>query len=757
MMKLLFILALLGCCLSFEFDLSLQDTYKIQIISEIDNIPLAVERDYSVPQGRVSVQIGSNAIELDASDVKTRLNDDVLEIIISGDSISEYFSKSSSSSEDTSNAAKALSPVNGMLFLLLGISFFGLFDRKFLSFMAIVLFLVVVQSIIVEDREIIVNFSPLDEITELTILSKSSVLVDTELREVCQSGTSLSNLSKCHGFVCNINDKSCISSKTQKIGSLVPLNDNRAASFTAGIEVAGNKFGNRLPETQIIISSSETETIAVKSAQKLYDMGCRHFVGPFFSANALAVLEWSQSQSEVPMIISPIASSTNLDAFNNFFSVYTSNDELGKAYCNQISETTNNRIFNYTLYAVNLDTEYTDNILSVMQTQCSFLRIQVIHVASYDSLDSIDDARPIINQLNNIIESNDNDDLSSIGIMHFGFGEIKYLLEALGETSGPSNSVFWFSSDAAFDKFAVSSSQSRNTGAHVGLTSMTFIGFNSDISTSIRRETLAEITQLSGSVDFWSTFAHDSAMLMYITIERMGELSDRLELFPSYLHETSRSLYGATGYLGIGQNRFRELNEFLVGYPASDEAIYSFDWIAMSYLRYNSHGRDTLSFEEEVQTNDVKYYIFKREDIDCDDFVAIAEVKDYLNIPYTMLMFPESFNEFNGAIEIPQFSNITIVINCDNEDKSGVIFCPPNTRHDKTRCLQYSNDFVYDLPSNFLAKNSKILDPLTMNGENNSLGPSGNPPPNSFPSFPGTGGPTVNPASQPMSNPSNFP
>ena len=281
---------------------------------------------------------------------------------------------------------------------------------------------------------------------------------------------------------------------------------------------------------------------------------------------------------------------------------------MGKAYCNQISFSTNNRNFNYTLYAVDLNTEYTENILSIMQTQCSFLNIQIIPVASYDSIDSIDDARPIINQLNNIIESNDNDDdLSTFGIMHFGFGEIKYLLEALGETSGPSNSVYWFSSDAAFDKFAVSSSPSRNTGAHVGLTSMTFIGFNSDISVSIRRETLAEITQLSGSVDFWSTFAHDSAMLMYLTIERMGELSDRLELFPSYLHETSRSLYGSTGYLGIGQNRFRELNEYLVGYPAPDQAVYSFDWIAKSYLRYNSHGRDTLSFEEEVHTSDVKY------------------------------------------------------------------------------------------------------------------------------------------------------
>ena len=83
-------------------------------------------------------------------------------------------------------------------------------------------------------------------------------------------------------------------------------------------------------------------------------------------------------------------------------------------------------------------------------------------------------------------------------------------------------------------------------------------------------------------------------------------------------------------------------------------------------------------------------------------------------------MFPENFDEFDGTIELPQFSNLTIIINCVNDDKSGVIFCPPNTRYDYSRCLKYSNDFAYDMstPSN-LAKNLSKSDTLLQNQNQN--------------------------------------
>ena len=738
-LKLFFLSVLIGFCFSLEFDLSLQDTYQIQVNYNVENIPLAVGRDYNVPPGRVQVQIGS--LELSTFDVTSRLNGDVLEIDVISE-IVDSINQCNTFSDDTSYSEKSLCPLSGLLFVLLGFSLFGRFDKKFLSIISIIVLLVVVaESINVSDKEVIINFSPFDDITELIIISKSSVLVDSKLREVCQAGRAQTSLSTCHGFVCNINDEGCISSDFQKIGSLVPLNDNLASSFVAGIETAGNKFGNRLPETQVIIASSDTESIAVQSAQRLYNMGCRHIIGPFYSSNVLAVLEWSQTVNDIPMIISPISSSTNLNRFDNYFSVYTSNDELGKAYCNYISEITNNRIFDITIYAVTLNTEYTQNLLSVMVNQCGNLNINIIPALSYDSIDNLDDAIPILNQLNNIIEESNND-ISTIGIMHFGFSEIRYLLEALSETGGVSSSAYWFSSDAAFDKFAISSSPSRNTGASVGLTSMTFIGYNPDLTIGIRSETLAEITRLSGSVDFWSTFAHDSAMLMYLTLERMGDLSNQSNLFPSYLEQTSKSVYGATGYLGIGENSFRELNEYLVGYPAPDDAIFSFDWIATSYFRYNSHGKDTLSFEEEIHKSKVKYYNLNKEDIDCDTFNILAEIRDYLNIPYLAIIDQDSFDEFNGTIELSQFSNLTIIISC--EDKTGRIFCPPNTRYDETRCLKSTEDVAVELPIyNFKSTETGLLTGTTVAGLGNGDSTPLIPQDNMYSAFDGAQGTTL--------------
>ena len=119
MMRTLVVAVLfIGLSLCFEKDVSLFNSQKVKIISEFASLPISVRRDYSVERGSVNVVVGSLAVNLESSDVYSRLHGDTVEIILSGFYPSSYYESSSNIS-----SASFLNPVNAIVLLIFGFLF----------------------------------------------------------------------------------------------------------------------------------------------------------------------------------------------------------------------------------------------------------------------------------------------------------------------------------------------------------------------------------------------------------------------------------------------------------------------------------------------------------------------------------------------------------------------------------------------------------------------------------------------------------
>ena len=193
------------------------------------------------------------------------------------------------------------------------------------------------------------------------------------------------------------------------------------------------------------------------------------------------------------------------------------------------------------------------------------MRIDVIDFHEYNHLqmNSIDDAMPIINAINQSLE--DEEYYERVSLLFLGFSEMKYFLEAGNQVGGLLHAVPWYTSDAVFDESVIDTTERRISAERSRLTGIYYMGFKPDQQIDIRSDTLEAIYRQSGSVDLLSIFSFDSTMLIYQTLERMGDVVGRTELFPSYILQTSSSSYGATGYLGITSTGFRKLGEYIAG------------------------------------------------------------------------------------------------------------------------------------------------------------------------------------------------
>lgn len=381
------------------------------------------------------------------------------------------------------------------------------------------------------------------------------------------------------------------------------------------------------------------------------------------------------------MFISPSASSLDLESFDNFFSMFSSNHEFSKALCNYISFTKGTVQFqNNKVFAINDNLAYTNNLLGLVTSSCGPMHIDVESVASYDHISSVEDAIPIANTLNSFLE--EEDDLTLVSILHFGFSEAKYLADAANQVGGKVQQVQWFTTNAVFDDFVLDSPEARENASKLRLSGLYYVGFRADQQVDLRSETLEAIVAKSGSVDLLSTFVHDASMLMYLTLERMGSLLSKPAVFPAYVKQTADESYGVTGYLGMTASGFRSLGEYMAGEANTNTETLNLPWQPTVFELYEGAGLPSQSIGETVHFDIIKYYEFTADKFVCNSSMTLnGRYRDYLGRLYAV-----SGEVLPGTkLLVPKFSNFTLNIFCG--EILTIYVCPGGTRNDFTRCL----------------------------------------------------------------------
>ena len=84
-------------------------------------------------------------------------------------------------------------------------------------------------------------------------------------------------------------------------------------------------------------------------------------------------------------MISPEASSTELEQYDNFFSIFAENDDLAIAMCQYAIYLTNAGAETTDLYIIGLETEYVDNLISLFDSECG-AQINVEFIEQYTEL-----------------------------------------------------------------------------------------------------------------------------------------------------------------------------------------------------------------------------------------------------------------------------------------------------------------------------------------------------------------------------------
>jgi hypothetical protein len=207
-----------------------------------------------------------------------------------------------------------------------------------------------------------------------------------------------------------------------------------------------------------------------------------------------------------------------------------------------------------------------------------------------------------------------------------------------------------------------------------------YLGFHVDNSIEVRNELLRRVFQETGSVSFDITFVHDAAMLMYLTLEKMGTLVEEHALFPSSLKAVSEISYGASGYLRLSDVGFRDDNEFLIGVAIQpDASFFNSIWIAERFLK--SVGSGTFS-NRNYFVDTVKYLFLETLKLSCDDYTIVGQTFDYLGRP---IDFEFSIEETENDLYIPLFFPSSFDVTC-SDSKRIEVSCPPNARESFIAC-----------------------------------------------------------------------
>jgi len=668
-----------------ETSVSLRGSSDIRITSTFKNLPIAVSTDPDIPLGTATILIGSSLHLVDINDIFSELNDGTVDIYItsqqsfSSSPSDRSFSDDSNDSDDSTSAGNVLRPA--IILVMVG-AILCLTKNKFLGVAICVCLFSAAAYSLDFDNKIVITISPFEDIERITVISPESVIVAEDLVNLCESGRSTNSLSRCNSMVCDVDDSDCISSDFIPVGVLLALNDIVADNYRVAIEKAATEFGKSVPHIQLIIGNTgDTPESAVETAERLYNLGCTYFVGPMYSGEALAVLEWAKTLDEELMFISPSASSLELENYDNFVSMFTSNHEFSKAVCNYVGFTRGTDQFHRNkIFAINANLAYTSNLLELTIESCLPMRIDIVSVASYDDISSVEDAIPIINSLNSFLE--EEEDLTLDSILHFGFSEAKYLADAANQVGGKVQQVQWFSSDAAFDDSVLESPVTRENASKLRLSGLYYVGFRADQQVALRSETLEAIIAKSGSVDLLSTFVHDASMLMYLTLERMGSLLSKPAVFPSYVKQTADETYGVTGYLGITALGFRSLGEYMAGEANVNVETLNMPWQPTVFELYEGAGLPSQSIGETIHFDIIKYYEFTADQFVCNSTMTLSGgYRDYLGRMFLVsgAILPDT------KLLIPKFSNFTLNIFCG--EILTIYACPGGTRNDFTRCL----------------------------------------------------------------------
>jgi len=526
---------------------------------------------------------------------------------------------------------------------------------------------------------------PLDaNLDELVVIVNEVVLVADDLRDICTSGAHSNNLRQCAGLLCHAQDSECLLSGSSRVGALILTGESTDKAHLASLQQAANSFGPQLGWQMIVSSPSTTNEELIRNAQKLYDHGCRYFVGPLYSGEALTLEEWSKGLEQHVYFISPSASSRDLSSFNNLVSLFTNNDEFGKALSNFIAYALKPGGQTFYLYTIREDGAYVQDLLAAVKTVSGPMRFEVVDAAVYPAGLNSQQAEQALNNLTEEIQASENKDSSFI--LHLGFGQdLATLYEAADDRHEGLFERLWFSSDAAFDDAVVSSEASRDRAVMAGLTSMHYMGYNYDNAASVRNEMLQAVYNASGEINMFCPFIHDSAMLMYLTLQRMGDLSDEGALFPSNVRDTARSVYGATGLLELTPDGFRRMGEYLQGFVDIEKPV-DMPWTAATFILYDGYGLEPLSLEEELSFDSVKYHVFDVNSMNCTTNRVVLQCYDYLGRMISR-DFKISADGSSGELYIPKFSTLTVNVYC-LEDRLGIFTCPGNPRSENARCLQ---------------------------------------------------------------------
>ena len=101
------------------------------------------------------------------------------------------------------------------------------------------------------------------------------------------------------------------------------------------------------------------------------------------SAEAKAVLSWPQTLDEQTLFVSPSASSTGLDQYDNFYSLQLSNNYQVETMCTFLAEQFDNGL--QEVLVVYRNDEHGTDLASELQTVCAEYEINVNIVTSYET------------------------------------------------------------------------------------------------------------------------------------------------------------------------------------------------------------------------------------------------------------------------------------------------------------------------------------------------------------------------------------
>lgn len=297
-------------------------------------------------------------------------------------------------------------------------------------------------------------------------------------------------------------------------------------------------------------------------------------------------------------------------------------------------------------------------------------------------MNSAADVQSIVRSLNAALEQAN--DLEHALVVHLGFSEIRFILEALENEGGIAQQAIWFSSDSAFDDSSIPNSlRERDDTAPLPFPGLQYLRFHVENSIDVRGELLRRVFQETGSVSFDVTFVHDAAMLMYLTLEKMGNLVEEHALFPPTLKTVSEVSYGSSGYLGLSDAGFRQENEYLIGVstPREDSALDSV-WTAFQFLKSVGSG----SFASRNFFLDFVKYLdegsLQSLSLPCDDYTIVGQTFDYLGRPIEYEFTSEEVQ--NNDLSVPLFFSSSFHVLCS--DSRLEVTCPPNGRETILAC-----------------------------------------------------------------------